>query len=165
MHSAIRAVALSATLSAAVVAAPVVVGAAQTDGRLACLSANTMATVWQVDDREYFADVSRAEWSGSNEPTFVESSAVSITATPVKEGVKVAWSPADSGVRQLGGAVQTSSASGYTGKFLSTKTRKYTVTLKKGTDLDFVQVCFDDTDHPPVPATPGSVSPATRRSP
>jgi hypothetical protein len=164
MSPTIRAVAASAAVSVlAMVGAATVVGAAGTDGRHACDAANTMAAVVQMPDGQYWTDVSRADWSDPNAPTFVESTAVSITAKPVKGGVKVTWAPADSAVRQLGGVVQTSTTSGYTGKFFSAKVPKYTVTLKTGTQLDYLTVCFNDTHYPAGPAMPGSVSPTARR--
>jgi hypothetical protein len=164
MRRTIRAVAASAALSALAMAGAVpAVGAAGSDGRRACDTANTMAAVFQMPGGQYVTDVSRIEWSsGSDEPTFVSSDAAGITAKAVKDGVKVTWTPAGNAVRQLGGVVETSTTSGYTGKFLGPKVRKYTVTLKKGTQLDFLTVCFDDTRYPG-PAAPGSVSPAAGR--
>ncbi|MCA1841718.1 MAG: hypothetical protein LC792_00745 [Actinobacteria bacterium] len=163
MRPTIRAVAVSAALSVfAIAGAATVVGAAGTDGRHACDAANTMAAVIQMPDGHYLTDVSRADWSDPNQPTFVESTAVSITAKAVKDGVKVTWAAADSAVRQLGGVVQTSTTSGYTGKFFNAKIRKYTVTLNKGSQLDFLTACFNDTHYPAGTTMPGSVSPAAR---
>jgi hypothetical protein len=150
-------------VSALAIVGATVVGAAAADGRRACDTANTMAAVFPTPGGGYATDVSRADWSNPNQPTFVTSDAVTISAQQIKDGVKVTWAAADSAVRQLGGVVETSTTGGYSGKFIGAKVARYAATLKQGTQLDFLTACFNDTRYPAAPATPGSVNPAARR--
>jgi hypothetical protein len=134
-------------------------------GAHACDSANTNAVVFWVPGAGYQTGVMVTDWSDPNNPSPKQSTAVTISATPIKNGVKIAWTPS-SGVNQKGGAIETSNAVGYSGKYVSATQRSATISVKGGTQFDFADVCFEDPHFPAPPAPqgpPGSVGPATAR--